>query len=65
MITFDIDKLPEAIRNKAKEEGNKLWNNKKLRRTKEDMIARAWLEGFVFCLQGRVTITDEGKKIKI
>lgn len=65
MITFDMDKLPEAIRNKAKEEGNKLWNNKKLRGTKEDMIARAWLEGFVFCLQGRVTITYEGKKIKI
>ena len=56
--------LPEEIINKAKEEGNKLWNNKKLWGTKEDILARAWLEGFVFCLKGKVTITDEDKKNK-
>lgn len=57
--------LPEEIINKAKEEGDKLWNNKKLWGTKEDILARAWLEGFVFCLKGKVTITDEDKKNKI
>ena len=65
MLVCDIDNLPEEIKQKAKEYTKSIEHSyADSREELEEDVEQAWLQGFAFCLLGKVKVELKECEVK-